>query len=621
MSEFLNKNMDLLKEKNPLVYDKVKKYLDKEYVCTTNNSFEKIGLVRSDSQNNEIVNVIIGKDDKSYFLCNHKNIENESIAWNEKTIKKEIMIEFVFGMGMGYHLEYLIKNNPEKLIIIIEPNVELFLYILSARDLSFILDKVKILLEESIDEFIKTLNSFMWITKYKRLIQLQSLGVYQAIFPELYEQIKDRFLKNMVNFDVDTVTRKNLVELWIKNYIKNAWTLKYNSNAEGLYEKFNNVPGILVSAGPSLEKNMHLLNGIKDKCVIASASTATISLKQKNISPHFFFTVDASEGELKIPEAVKDDNIFMVYSNQIYPPCIDMFKGKKFFINYSSDFYTINLLNNAQIKSRFIASAPSVANTLFDFLCHLGCNPIIFIGQDLSFSQNKQYAGNIDYGLKDMKFDNPGFIKMKDIYGEDIYTSPSFLAMRNCFDDQISRAPDKTIINCTEGGVGFCNAPNDTFQNIIDKYMVNDLDIINRINIIYESCKFIDIDEKITAFNKGLLKQLDLLEVEVKKQKNLCTMINMEVYSPRKNFPIYKQKIDEVNSLSLRIDSAVIYKMLLTPLTQINTFDNRVKYEKIMETASSEGDKKKYQFDLIIEQDNLFLSKINFLKGVISING
>lgn len=622
-NKFYDINMKVLKEKHLHIYKKVKAYETGEYKSKTSDLYEAIYLAHDDNNDEEILNVVIRKDDLNYMVCDHKDPLKQSEQWLETLINDTNKIELIFGMGMGFHIDLLIEKYPEKKLIIIEPNTELFIYLISARDMTKIFDKVWLLLEETFDIFLQNFLTLYWDARNKGVFKLQAINVYSIVFEPIWDEFREKLKKQINSLIVDTTTRKTLTQKWLSNYVVNIKKLKESSNADGFLGKFKDVPGFIVSAGASLEDNIHLLKGIKDKCLLLSASSARLSMKQHGISPHMFMTVDASDGETRIVENVDIDidNEYMVYSNQLTPKSLDIFDGKKIFINYNSDFYTTNFLNWAGIKSGFIMSAPSVANTCFDFLFKLGCNPIIFIGQDLAFTKNKQYAGKIDYGVEmaDEGFKNAGYVPTEDIYGNSVYTMPSFLAMKNCFEDQIARVklelPDLEVINCTEGGLNIEGAKNEKLEDVIKNFVDNN--VSDLIKELYQNSMFDDYTDKILEFNKFLVGELDELKKLTSEQILILEKINKFKVNTKKQKRIFNNLIREADLMSKSREDTMIYKLLISPLLQVDLFQMGIKFVIENEHEKNFQKKKKVYVETLKEQVNMVEDKIDLVRGLL----
>ena len=614
-------NMAIIEKKHLHVYKKIKDYEDSTYISKVEGIFDAVYLAHN--ENGEIQNVVIEKSGNNYLLCDHKDPYDQAKKWMETTIDDNNNIELLYGCGLGYHIEAIIDKYPSKRLIIIEPSIELFLYLINTRDMSKILNKCWLLVEEEFDQFLKNFLQLYWDAKNKGVFKLQIINVYNLIFDKVWIEFRDKFKEQMNALTVDTTTRKILTKLWLNNYTKNIYKMKDASNCDGFLGKFKNVPGILVSAGSSLEGNVHLLNNIKDKCLIVSASSARLSMKQFDVSPHMFVTVDASDGETRIVDGIENDNEYMVYSNQLCPESLNIYNGKKIFINYNSDFYTVNFLNWAGIQSGHIMSAPSVANTCYDYLYKLGCNPIIFIGQDLSFTKNKQYAGDIDYGLdmEEQEFIDNGYIQVKDIYGDKVFTMPPFLAMRNCFEDQIRMTkmlnPDLDVINCTEGGLNIQGVRNEKLEDIIKEFSEQEISVIDLIEELYQNSMFEDYTEKIEQFNKMLFDELQGLKEMIQQQ--YVKLKEVEKFKINKNnHKEFDALLTETDLMSHTRESLMIYKLLLSPLLQVDLYQMGIKFVQENEKEKDFKKKRKAYLNTLREQIGLIESKIEYVEGLLN---
>lgn len=101
-----------------------------------------------------------------------------------------------------------------------------------------------------------------------------------------------------------------------------------------------------------------------------------------------------------------------------------------------------------------VMDAPSIAIVTLQLLYKLGFNPIILVGQNLAYVDDRHYADGIAYG--DEKKINLEYkdrlYKVKDVYGNEIHTNFGFNLMRTHMEKYIQLMPDTTIINTTRGG-------------------------------------------------------------------------------------------------------------------------------------------------------------------------
>lgn len=616
MSEVYEKNARLLEKYQPQLYSKLDSYIKGSY-APKNNSIERILLA---NQDNLVINIAVRTGGKDYVLCNHEDPINEAYAWIDKYIEPSNKIDIVFGIGMAFHLEVLITSFVNKRILIIEPNFELFYQILRVRNLDFLIKNTEILVDENYDTILNKVNSFFWDTR-EGGIQIQPLEVYAELFPKVWEDLRSRFVKMAQSFSVDVATKRRFGELWVHNNIKNLNSIEGASNAADLIGKFKGIPGILVSAGPSLKKNVHLLKELGQKCVIMAAGTAVNVLQDFGVTPHFMMGIDAGESEGKIHEKVSGEEIYFLYSNQVSTHSLEKYRGPRFIMNYPMDLYTYEFLKFSKLKSDFFLSGPSVANTCFDMLFKMGCNPIIIVGQDLAYSYGSNYA-NQETGAVSKKIDEnkSSYILTQDIYGNDVYTIPAYLAMRNWFEGYFEKVVDITeIINATEGGLNIEFARNDTLKNVMEKYSFEPQDIEGRIKEIYETGKFSDeISNDIQAYLKFVNQEIDKLESRSKRQLELVKLIENDSCDPKKNKREYERVVNSINELSMKVIDSPIYTSLLKNLIEIEFFLIKAEVDRATRVLTRYQDIKAVFVNAIMEQNRILNESLTKIKGFMS---
>ncbi|HPD00950.1 MAG TPA: DUF115 domain-containing protein [Acetivibrio sp.] len=613
MNEVLEKNLVLLKKHQPGVYYKLERHIKGEYE-PLDTSVEKILLAR---QNDLVINVMVRCGQKNYVLCDHEDPINEAYAWIDKYIDASNRADIVFGMGMAFHLEVLLTSFPNKKVVVVEPNIDLFYQIICIRNLEPVIKKAEILVDESMGNILGRINSLLWDTE-EGGIQVEPFEVYAEMFPDTWDELRSRFIKHAESFTVDIATRRYFGDLWVHNNIKNLNRIRGASNADGLIGKFKGIPGILVSAGPSLQKNAHLLKGLEDKCVIMAAGTAVRILEDFGIAPHFMVGIDAGDKEGEIHANVKNKDICFIYSNQVSTLSVDSYDGPKFVMNYPVDIYTAKFFEYSNIKSGFFLSGPSVANTCFDILFKMGCNPIIIVGQDLAFTSGSRYAGEAPGTVIGDSDDSKSreYVSVKDIYGNDVYTTRAFLAMRNWFEGYFEKAIAHTeIINATEGGINISHAVNDTLENALKSCNLSSCGIAGRIGAVYRENIFADsIVSKIDEYKTYIRKEIEKLEQISSHQLELVDYLHKDIYHPSKNSSKFVKVIDSISNLSNKVMESPIYPSLLKNLIEIDFFLIKSEVDRANKVLTKYEDIKNVYINAILSQNQKLTGSLNKIK-------
>ena len=97
----------------------------------------------------------------------------------------------------------------------------------------------------------------------------------------------------------------------------------------------------------------------------------------------------------------------------------------------------------------------------------MGCNPIVFVGQDLAFTDNKTHS-KATYS-KDITV-SENLREVEDIYGNIVYTPKNLYIYLRWIQNRINKEESITFIDATEGGARIKGTEILTLEKAIDKY-------------------------------------------------------------------------------------------------------------------------------------------------------
>lgn len=513
------------------IYDKNLKYIRKNNYSL----YEKIlksNILSYGQKIENSLNLFIENKDKKCFLHSIYDInrENEEIF---KNINAETTILIHFGIGFFHSMEYL-KKNFKKLneIIIIEPDIKVLKKILEYIDLE-LLEKqyFKInILSSDLDEDESKLLSYKIQYYIKKGIDFSFSISYRTLYIEEYEKIHKNIIETIKAIEVQYSTINYFRNRWIDNVFSN---LQYESiPIESFFNKFEDDIAIMVSAGPSLNKNIEELKELKGKVFIAGVGTASRILEKNGIVPDFRFALDANETEMNIFKDINTENSVLCYSNNLYKEILKIYKGKKVRMITEGDNLTEYLYKKRGLEYCTVYSGYSVANTSLDVLNKMGFKKVILLGQDLCFTNGEYHAkGSFLPDNFKLSFDS-SYIKQKNVYGDEVYTTAPFLSMKKSFEDYLKKYEYMEVINCTQGGLQIQGTTNENLNRLINEMQLNN-------NIEYVINKVFDSYNK-TAYLEKIKNSIAIMEKEINELKK----INNRKYRELLNIKNDKMNLD-----------------------------------------------------------------------------
>ncbi|SHH83328.1 motility associated factor glycosyltransferase family protein [Clostridium grantii] len=528
-----------------------KNYLDVVYKTITEEK-NNYDTIIEDIEDN--MNCIVQNQDTRCFIHSIYSKDREiKEAFENADFEGSILV--IFGLGFGNSMKYISENFKElKELIIIEPDLNLFRRILKSIDIS---DIQKFFLGKNVTFIInktEELTSEALTNKLNKSANLKLEFIENIAYKSLYNgyigNVKEGFIKSIRQIKTNVATNDSSKEMWASNIIKNIM-IKPDSNLESFIDKFENKTAIIVSAGPSLNKNIHLLKKVKDKAIIFAPGSAIKILDSYGIVPDFRFAMDAWESENRVFTDINTSSTALVYSNSIYDEILPSYKGKKINMVLNTDFLSKYIYNKLKISVVEINSGYSIANVVLSVVAKMRFKKVIFMGQDLCYTNGELYAKGS--WTKEKMEGREGLIKTKDIYGEDVYTISPFLSMKYLFENIIASNFNIEYINATEGGLRLEGATNKKFEEcLIDLNKSENIEDIKKSvfmgnkNEDYENRTFhilLDIQkecEQILQINNERLKKIKRLSRYIEKGMGIN-----KLYMELENIDKYNEKLNE----------------------------------------------------------------------------
>lgn len=511
----LNKNLALFMKMAPGVYQKIVNY----------NEENDYGVkVYSHWDNNKRL-IKVQKEGKEIWLGSTFNTKREMERLLEKYNKNSSLI-MVLGIG-NYKLFRAIKEYFVHLdrLIIVEPSIEImktFIENVSVKDIFSIFGKTNIsfILGSDLDE-VKNYYVAYSLSYIKDNGSLVYSIAYEQLFSNVLIALKQYYSENLVSKNVSLNTIKKFKYVWLTNRWKNLEKRSVEANC--LIPLMQKKTVIIVSAGPSLEKNMHLLKNVGNKAIIIAAGSAIQILHRNGIIPHLRAAFDSSALQERIFDGLNGDDCPLIYTPNLNFQVLKNYGDKTIkFFSYGSDYLSEYLYNVINRTYQSVSTGVSISNTVAFLALFLGCKKIILLGQDLCYTDNKMHAE----GTWETKSENLRHLKTsnvfltKDIYGNDVYTDPVLTTMKNTFEDTARNYKNCEFINASEGGLRLDGFLNKRFSEVLESDLPNN-DLVDIRDYLDDQINSYKESPNSTIFEQEIKVATGALYSEMKKLRKL----------------------------------------------------------------------------------------------------
>lgn len=452
---------------------------------TARKQVGEIEVIEEISQDGETI-FKIRKEGHCCYLAGKRNAKLPPHEWLLEQGELSENYTFIFmGIGNVGYLRELIEHVDVRLnIIIYEPSLQIFTKALEQLDLERGMEKhliafwVEGLAGMSMENLDQILNRMMMLERLKSL-QLFVLPNYDVLFEEACEQLLKKCENIARNQRVAYNTAVNFSKITTTNALRNARHLCNGYKTTQLFRTIpDDIPGIVVAAGPSLNKNIKELKKAKGRAFIIAVDTALKPLLREGIIPDMFFIVDA-EKPMSLVEQEGVAQIPMATTLNATPEILDYHQGMKFFFHEGYGFAE-KILRRSGLLWGDVCTGGSVATDAFSLLYKIGLKTIILVGQDLALTGNRTHAdGTFEEKMPEIDTKNCEWVEGN--CEEKVPSRTDFLVFLNWYETSIRDYKEHVkgfrVINATEGGAKIAGTEVMTLKEAIEQVCTREVDI------------------------------------------------------------------------------------------------------------------------------------------------
>lgn len=563
--------------------------------------FEEVKDVYSEKTESGHDTGVFYKNNQKYYLHSKENpqIEGKYIVENIDFNRDSLIT--VYGIGLAYHLFELKKQiTKDTRVFIVEHNIDVLKYALLNIDMTELFETPQFLILFGEKKQMETLIlSYMPLNFYNLVHNMQTVKLPNY---HLYDKENLEVMKKITQGLSSVVVSKgnsleDMFNGFRNNYLNIDAIMESNSIKE-IKNKYEGYPAVIVASGPSLDKNIKYLKEAYGKSLIIACDASLRACNKWGVKPDAIASIERDQPtyDYYYKEKTFDEDLVLVGPGLLWPKIYEEYKGKKIIMAKNFEgaegwwydhFDNIDYVNQGQ----------SSATVAFTVAQQAGCNPIILIGQDLAFTNQKKHSEFAHVEEEGANDDNEADgVFLEDYEGNLLPSDWIYKLFRDWYEQRIVLYPDTEIIDATQGGAYIHGSTVMDFKEAIDKYCVKDID-----KKLYYHLEDTEVDsnlemEKYKDIIKNTKKQIKSLNrIKRNSQKHfdmlnkLFNKYNLEtcneeelieiVEKMQKGDKIIQQILDEENSVRAYFNQIIIQtianvKRMGNELTNENVIQN-----------------------------------------------
>ena len=389
------------------------------------------------------------------------------------------------GLGLGYHLLIALSRfAPETRFLCIERDLSLLALVCRHVDLCPLWDNARFQMEvvpEPAGEGRRLSHRLHGPTVLARGLRALVFPPLQNLFPEWVEAARGELDAAALMLKTNRATRAGEARAQGMHALANLPWIARSPGVSRLFGQFTDVPAVVVSAGPSLSRDMQLLSRYRDRVLVIAVDTAYRVLAREGIHADLVVALDFTDLNVRHFEGMNPSpDAFLVMEPQVHPEIPERFDRPAFIFRGSAEERR-ERFSNPVLRWLFLrteekghlVSVATTSITALDLARQAGCPGIALLGQDLAYTGGARYAKGAmqeETGLAAAR--DPGSRTVRGVSGEDLPTSDLLYLFK--FElERYLRTHELSVVNAS-GGAAIEGTTVDSLESFLEEHAADE---------------------------------------------------------------------------------------------------------------------------------------------------
>jgi flagellin glycosyltransferase Maf-like protein/6-hydroxymethylpterin diphosphokinase MptE-like protein len=385
-------------------------------------------------------------------------------------LPSQVRCLLVFGVGLGYHLEWLLENHDVRHLCVVEPQLDVLLASTYTMDWLSIFERFQapgytlhISAGKNRDEC--SIDLFNWV---------EEIGTHNAVVSFIYTHLETASIRDIrevfgqrvlaTRFESGGSFEDERVGLahTLHNYRAGVPLMRpAQDESEG-----PGCPAVLIANGPSLDHALDFLREARQSTILFTCGTAIGSMARAGIKPHFHIEQERPRSMAEWIAHASDDEdragVTVLALNTTHPEVFAQFErggmGLKFRDAGTSFLEHTGASGDDAVQ--LTECNPTVLNAAFSFVRELGFTEVYLVGADLGFPAGDKHHSELSlyYDLKEgaeetvyVQTRPEEALVVPGNFGGEVETVSAFLRSRESLEFALTRSPGLQCYNTSEG--------------------------------------------------------------------------------------------------------------------------------------------------------------------------
>ncbi len=420
----------------------------------------------------------------------------EAQRWAESIVLERPANVLVLGAGLGYHLLTLLKTHRTKIrfLIVIERDPRVLRLALSVLDWRSLFQRpgTQFLVAEPPDclpsRLLEDARRDLVIHNCRIVPHPASLRCDPDYYTAAQQTLLDMLTYDEVNLrtNIENQGRGQFNILMNLPALARGYALK---DCAGLLQGY---PGIVVAAGPSLDKNVRELREVNGRAALFVVDTAQNTMQSIGVAPDVVVTGDPTPLNFSHFEKIGSlGGAFLAFHPEVYRQITQKYSRHPYLLPlFDTNSPLLQFLFDLDSEYGTMKRAMNVGHLALNLALHMGCSPLLLAGFDFAFPRGggatHAASAALSRAIEPMREDGTVVIGGKEgkaaaesgkmtlvpgYYGDEVPTTVPFSLYIKALEKTVAECGVE-IIDATEGGARFEGTVRRPLREAMQKYLV-----------------------------------------------------------------------------------------------------------------------------------------------------
>ncbi len=413
----------------------------------------------------------------------------------------------IYGIGIGSYrkkLENWLASDSRKKVLFIEDELFSFDAFLKSPNAESLLShpRVEFLYAENGIFSNKDRLRLQTFTAYP--FEILSLTPYRKRKPEAFHLLRETIIHLHIEQNVFLSEYANAAPSVHENILRNITAAKNTLSGYFLKDAFQDLPAIICGAGPSLNEMAPFLRSHREKALIFAGGRALSVLSDLGIEPHMALGVDPFPEHAETLACNNYFEIPFLYRLRTFHEALSLMHGPHIHMNGGVGYPLISFLEKKlDWHHPSLQEGCNVVNFTLEVAKMAGCRPLILVGCDLAYRNNRAYSPSIPDTLPLPKIDKntPENFTLNRLYrGEgkgnrSLYTLWKWMEEADWIGTFAEENPDLCLLNASPYGLRIPNVPFLSASEVARSHLQRSFNPGDRVRQAVASLPLLSVDD------------------------------------------------------------------------------------------------------------------------------